>query len=98
MLIPTKLDSNTRRLKFVSETYQYKQIIQNPTRITPTSHTLIDLFYTNEPAKITHHGVVHIGISDHSLIMLSASTMPQNQRPKLWRRGNLKRLIQIPSL
>ena len=67
LLIPTKLDSNTKCLKFISEIYLYKQIILSPTRIAHTSRTLINHFNTNEPFKITHHGVVHLGISAHSL-------------------------------
>ena len=48
--------------------YQYSQLIQVPTRVTASSSTLIDLFLTNNPCKFSHHGVSHIGISDHSLI------------------------------
>ena len=33
-----------------------------------TSSTLIDHFITNEPEKISKCGVIHTGISDHSLI------------------------------
>ena len=47
---------------------QYSQLIQVPTRVTASSSTLIDLFLTNNPCKFSHHGVSHIGISDHSLI------------------------------
>ena len=47
---------------------QYSQLIQVPTRVTASSSTLIDLFLTDNPCKFSHHGVSHIGISDHSLI------------------------------
>jgi hypothetical protein len=42
--------------------------IDEATRITETSSTLIDHFITNEPEKISKCGVIHTGISDHSLI------------------------------
>ena len=48
--------------------YQYSQLIQVPTRVTASSSTLIYLFLTNDPCKFSHHGVSHIGISDHCLI------------------------------
>ena len=43
-------------------------MINKPTRITATSATLIDHFITSNPEKITNSGVIHTGISDHSLI------------------------------
>ena len=38
-----------------------------PTRITPTPSTLIDLIYTNCADKIACSGVRHVAISDHSM-------------------------------
>ena len=48
--------------------YGLEQLISEPTRITPTSSTLIDLIYTNCSDKIVCSGVCHIGISDHSMV------------------------------
>jgi hypothetical protein len=61
-------DSNARKLQFLSSLYQLDQLINEPTRVTSTSATLIDLFFTNKQQNIMQSGVVHIGISDHSLI------------------------------
>ena len=47
---------------------QLSQLIDQPTRITEISKTLIDLILTNRPENILSTGVVHFGISDHSLI------------------------------
>ena len=58
----------TRNFLELCNLYQYSQLIQVPTCITASSGTLIDLFLTNHPCKFSHHGVSHIGISDHSLI------------------------------
>jgi hypothetical protein len=41
-------DYNTRRLQFLSTLYQLDQIINEPTRVTITSASLIDLFFTNK--------------------------------------------------
>ena len=43
-------------------------MINEPTRITETSSTMIDHIFTNTPDKIICSGVSHVGISDHSLI------------------------------
>ena len=67
-LLPQTPDRNAEHLKFITETYLYVQLIDQPTRITTTTRTLIDHIFTNKPDIITNHGVLHIGISDHSLI------------------------------
>ena len=61
---------NHQRKEFLElcNLYQYSLLIQVPTRVTASSSTLIDLFLTNNPCNFSHHGVSHIGISDHSLI------------------------------
>ena len=58
----------TNKLRSLFEIYQLTQLIDEATRITETSSTLIDHFITNEPEKISKCGVIHTGISDHSLI------------------------------
>ena len=62
------VDNNTHHLLELTELYQYTQLIKEPTRITSSSSTLIDLFLTNEPNNFTTAGVNTIGISDHNLI------------------------------
>ena len=51
--------------------YGLSQMISEPTRITSTSRTLIDLCITNSSEKIVNSGVVHLGISDHSLVFMT---------------------------
>ena len=43
-------------------------IIDEPTRINGTSATLIDLILTNKEENISKSGVIHLGLSDHSMI------------------------------
>ena len=50
------------------ELYQLTQLINNPTRITQSSQSLLDVVIASMPEKIIFSGVVHLGISDHSLI------------------------------
>ena len=44
------------------------QLIDEPTRITMTTSSLIDHIITNTPEQISHSGVIHTGISDHRLV------------------------------
>ena len=48
--------------------YQLSQLVDEPTRVTENSAALIDLILTNRPKNIVSSGVIHVGISDHSLI------------------------------
>ena len=50
------------------ELFQLTQLIDEPTRITATTSSLIDHIITNTPEKISYSGVVHTGITDHSLV------------------------------
>ena len=62
------IDQNTNELSFVTNLYQYKQFIDEPTRETSNSKSLIDHFYSNKKENIVLAGVSKISISDHYLI------------------------------
>ena len=47
------------------------QLIKSPTRITPTTSTLLDHIYTNDSALICETSVSDVSISDHSPVMCS---------------------------
>ena len=64
------LDSHTRKLKSLCTLYQLQQIINEPTRVTKSSATQIYLTQLNHPESISNFGVIELGISDHSLIIL----------------------------
>ncbi|CAB4031226.1 RNA-directed DNA polymerase from transposon BS, partial [Paramuricea clavata] len=72
----TPLDSHTQRLKNICVLYQLSQIIDEPTRVTKSSATQIDLILANNPESISNHGVIEIGISDHSLIYAVKKLVP----------------------
>ena len=61
-------DPPTIILKGILESYQLFQLITEATRITNRSRTLIDHYITSTPEKVNFSGVIHTGISDHSLI------------------------------
>ena len=77
-MIATRYDNNT--CKFITE----------PTRITPTSATLIDIIYTNCPDKVVCSGVRHISIGDHSIVFayrkLSVNGMSGGHNAKTYRK------------
>ncbi len=58
----------TKKIKSLYELYQLSQLIDEATRVTIKTTTLIDHIVTNTPEKISDSGVVHTGISDHSLV------------------------------
>ena len=64
----TTFDHATRVLTSITDLYNVQQLINEPTRITESSSTTIDLIFTNEPDKIFFSGVSHVGISDHNLV------------------------------
>ena len=60
--------NETRHLIELCELFQYTQLIKEPTRVTSSTKSLIDLFLSNEPVKFATSGVSPTGCSDHSLI------------------------------
>ena len=69
-LLAESHNNSTKELLSISTIYNLSQIISQPTRITNTSKTLIDLCFTNYPDKVRLSGTHSLGISDHSLIYL----------------------------
>ena len=62
------LNTPTKKIKSLYELYQVSQLIDQATRITMTTTSLIDHIVTNTPEKISDSGVIHTCISDHSLV------------------------------
>ena len=68
ILVSTHFDSNTHLLCEISDIYGLQQVITAPTRITESSSSLIDVIFTNCINRVVCSGVLHVGISDPSLI------------------------------
>ena len=88
-------EAHTRRLQFLSSLYQYRQLINEPTRVTRTSATLIDLILTNKEENISKSGVIHLGISDHSLVFAVRKYCVTKSRQKTRYVRNFKRFNAI---
>ena len=69
-MVNTDKDTNipTKKIKSLYELYQLTQMINEATRVTMTTTSLTDHIVTNTPEKISDSGVIHAGISDHSLV------------------------------
>ena len=75
--------NETRHLIELCELFQYTQLIKEPTRVTSSTKSLIDLFLTNEPVKFATSGVSPIGCSDHSLIYVSRKLRCPRSIPRI---------------
>ena len=58
------------KLDEIFDIYGIHQLINESTRITDTSSSLIDLCLTNSISTVVDSGVIHLSISDHSLIYM----------------------------
>ena len=58
----------TKHYSQLLKTNGFKQIINDPTRITDTTESLLDHILVNTPNRISQSGVISKGISDHDMI------------------------------
>jgi hypothetical protein len=57
------------------------QLVKSPTRITPTTSTLIDHIYTNKPKAVSDVGVSNLSVSDHYPVVCSwSSKLPKPKK------------------
>ena len=76
---------------YVSEPFALTQVIDEPTRITANSSTLIDLMLVSNPENVKVHGVVDTpGISDHCLTFMSYSIKKPKFKPKMLTRRDFR--------
>ena len=73
----------TNRLLATANLFQLTQMIIEPTRVTEYTRTLIDWFMANKPENINNSGVLHLGVSDHSLIYGCRKIAFSKNPPKL---------------
>ena len=70
--------------------YQLSQLIDQPTRVTKRTETLIDLVITNNKESLTHWGVVTSTISDHTLIYAVRKVRIRRRSPRFVETRNFK--------
>ena len=76
------LDVPRGHLCDIFQTYQLSQLIDEPTRTTSESSTLIDIFITNNKETIVHSGVYPLSISDHCPIYAVRKVGISKNKPK----------------
>ena len=92
----TPLDIHTRTLQFISSVYQLEQLIKEPTRVTKSSAaTVIDLIFPNMVDTIATSGVIHLGISDHSLFYAVRKFAVPKTRPIIKEVLNFKHFVEV---
>ena len=88
-----KIDSSPLRFfnTYFVEPFAFNQIVTEPTRITRTSSTLIDLILTSNSENVKVHGVVDTpGISDHCLVFMAYSLKKPKFKPKILTRRDFR--------
>ena len=76
--------------------FQLQQHIQCPTRVTITTKTLLDLILTKiDDTKTVNAGVIHLGISDHSLVFICKKISIPKRSQKLSKQDNLNMLMRL---
>ena len=72
--LSTNNSPNRDKITEIFDIYGLEQMINEPTRITDKSSTLIDLCITNSPTNVVNSGVLHLSISDHSVVYMVRKT------------------------
>ena len=84
--------SNRQKVKEILDIYEIEQLINEPARITATSITLINLCPTNMPTNTFKSGVLHLSISDHSLIYTTRKAYYTPHGPRIINTRSMKNL------
>ena len=82
--------STTNKLQSILSQFELSVVNKEPTRVTETSATLIDLVITNRPRWIKNSRVLDIGISDHKLVASTPSLKVTRPKPKIVETRNYK--------
>ena len=87
--VSKKSQPATKNLMIISKALNLKQIITGSTRITQSSRTLIDLFFTSRP-ELYSSEVIPIGFSDHCAISATRKLHRTKLPPKVIEARNYK--------
>ena len=86
------LHRNTVKLRSIFESFNLHNMIQEATRSTISSRTLLDLFVTTTKDLISSSGVFPLGLSDHDLIYATIRLKHKRPPPKFIKTRNYKRM------
>ena len=85
--------SNSCSVKLLENMFDLKQLIHSPTRLTPTSSTIIDHILTSIPEKHVSAGVVQFCFSDHYVVYTALSLTPPNAAHRYLTKRCFKKFI-----
>ena len=90
-------DNDHREIKISFTNNGFKQLLKTPTRITPTSATLIDIIHANNSQNISHTAVIPSSLSDHDLTacvrkMNNIKYAPENIRCRDYRNYDVNQI------
>ena len=68
-LLKTPPSSQTNHLNHIVEDFDLKQFVSKPTRVTPSTATLIDVLFSSNHDKVRFCDVVPISLSDHYMVI-----------------------------
>ena len=77
------MSDRIKRLTELSSLMGLSQLIQQPTRVTPNSSTLIDLVFVSKSMGEFQSGVQSVGLSDHSLVYVVTKLKSPKLNPKI---------------
>ena len=80
------------KIKDLCSSLSLKQLIEEPTRVTPHSSTLLDFIMTNS-VNISKAGVIDPGVSDHSLVYVIRKFKRPKGEPKIIRVRSFKNFV-----
>ena len=86
----TLITSKTKNLLRLFEDFNMQNVIDEPTRITYTTKSLIDLIVTTKVDVVRCTGVMPLGISDHCLVYAALKLGSKRPPPKIIRTRNFK--------
>ena len=78
-----KPSSQTKKLKEISKSFGLTQLINEPTRTTSTTATLIDLFATTNPRNISRTIVAESCLSDHDMLISVRKINNLKEQPRI---------------
>jgi len=73
-----KLSALCKRYQNILNRFNFKQLINVPTRVTQTSSTLIDHLISNSEDRVSQSGVLQLGLGDHFLIHFTRKIVRQS--------------------
>jgi len=86
----TRIPIKTKKLLNLFDLFGMQNVINQPTRVTPTTKSLIDLIVTTKVNLIRQSGVTPLGISDHGLVYATLKLTNKRPPPKIIRVRNFK--------